>query len=239
MGDIIYSLPVIKAKGKGNIYISPNHNLEMKMKSKNLKFFSVKQDGSKSGIDKAKFEFIKDLLEKQTYISSAFYEDLKCGIDLDLFRSCSIFNTTQERYIKKFDVPKNIYNKPWLIADKIYLSKVIFSRTKRYQNKLFPWTNFVKQYPEALFLGTSEEYKDFCEEFGEVKFHKSDNALELANIINACELFIGNQSFLYSVAESLKKQTIQETCVCPHDCLFPRNNATYFIHGKLEKITLF
>ena len=58
------------------------------------------------------------------------------------------------------------------------------------------------------------------------------SCIDLFELISGCELFIGNQSFPYSLAEGIKKPAIQETDFegVPN-CVFERDNA-YFTTSK-------
>jgi hypothetical protein len=54
----------------------------------------------------------------------------------------------------------------------------------------------------------------------------------MANIIAGCDLFLGNQSFGYSLAVGLGKDSVLETIkIKPlqnNECYFPRPNIQYF-----------
>jgi len=68
LGDIIYSLPVIKALGGGIIYLNPNN-----------KFTNFTMNG---------YEFIKPLLLSQDYVKGVglYTPNLLIDYDLDSFR---------------------------------------------------------------------------------------------------------------------------------------------------------
>ena len=141
LGDIIYSLPVIKTYGRGKLIIpnnlTPIHKLNKKRITNIL--YNLKTDGSFSGINVEKFKFIMPLLENQKYISSIihinyqtsdlinlsykninkkyFINSCKDFIDLDLFRLESESDFIYERYRKKFDIPLCNYENPWIDVD--------------------------------------------------------------------------------------------------------------------------
>ncbi len=89
-------------------------------------------------------------------------------------------------------------------------------------------------------MGLKKEYDAFCKDWNvtdEVGFHGTGNFWDLACAINACDLFVGNQSAPYAIAEGLKKQTIQETRIDVDDgpdCLFDRPNAQFVFDGNVE-----
>ena len=68
LGDIIYSLPVLKTYGKGILVIDDIKNLKSWIEPKGIQINLKKPDGTSSGICENKFNFIKPLLEKQKYV---------------------------------------------------------------------------------------------------------------------------------------------------------------------------
>lgn len=261
LGDIIYSLPVIKTYGRGKLIIpnnlTPIHKLNKKRITNIL--YNLKTDGSFSGINVEKFKFIMPLLENQKYISSIIHinyqtSDLinlsykninkkyfinSCNdfIDLDLFRLESESDFIYERYRKKFDIPLCNYENPWIDVEPKKISEIIVSRTTRYNNKMFPWKNFVYNYKKnMIFVGLVSEYKLFVNRYGYIPFYKVKDAYEMASVIKGSELFIGNQSLAYSIAEGLKHRTIQETSNKIPDCVFVREKAKFFIGNKFVEL---
>jgi hypothetical protein len=79
-----------------------------------------------------------------------------------------------------------------------------------------------------------EEYKDFCAECGQVEYLPTKTLLEAARAIAGSELFIGNQSAPYAIAEGLKHRSILEVCLWQPDCIYRRLNAIYCYDGRLE-----
>lgn len=232
MGDIIYSLPVIKRFRKGVFYISPSmipisHELEKKGHKLDL----IKRDGTDAGISKEKFLFLKPLLEKQKYISELKYDfcEEDDRLSLDDFRLHFECGNIFERYIKAFSSSADFYNSPWIEVIPNRVSEVLIARSVRYQNDKFPWEKICADFPNAVFVGLKEEHELFARDFCHIPFYKTTNALELASVIAGSDLFIGNQSLPYSIAEALKKTSIQESCPDCHDCMFVRDNATFFL----------
>lgn len=123
----------------------------------------------------------------------------------------------------------------WLQVPKSMESagKVVVNRTGRYRNASFHWDRIVRHYSHRLlFVGLPHEWREFCGHFGYVDFRPTSNLLEVASLIAGCDLFIGNQSCAYAVAEGLKQQTIQETSLTHPDCIFKRPNAQYSTYGE-------
>lgn len=238
LGDIIYSLPFLKSFSKKiDLYITNNVVVREK--------FDIK-----------KFESLKSLLSRLNYINSINYNisDVEIDYDLDLFRTVeskfihSVENykfflkmSLSEQYAFCFNKQINLDEK-WIdLKEKIIIDSkpIIISRTSRYQNDNFPWEKIYNVYKNMMvFVGTKKEHKNFVNEIGCVDFYETNDLYSLAMVINGSSLFIGNQSCPYSIAEAMKKNTIQETSVNIPNCIFERTNGLYN-STLFEKINLF
>lgn len=112
--------------------------------------------------------------------------------------------------------------------------RVVINRTGRYRNDLFPWKELVAHYRnKLLFVGLKHEWREFIGHHGYVEFVETANLLEVAQIIAGSELFIGNQSCAYALAEGMKHASIQETHLEFPDCVYVRPNAAYVADGAV------
>ena len=239
LGDVIYSLPTIKELGGGVLILSSDYD-EMDIRD---------------SMTLQKQEDLKKVLMLNDYIVQVrFSEGKPIDIDYDLndHRMYHIqwgngFLTPEEAekmrktnltelYRRYFNIPTDSSNSSWLsVGNKISFSgkPIIINRTARYHNKYFPWKTLITEYGEnMMFVGTEKEHEDFCGEFGYVDYKLTESILDLFELISGCELFIGNQSFPYSLAEGIKKPVIQETDFegVPN-CIFKRDNS-YFTTSK-------
>lgn len=227
LGDIIYSLPFLKSFSKKiDLYITNTVSVREKF-------------------DLNKFESLKSLLSKVNYINSINY-NINCekiDYNLDLFRTvesrftqsvenykCFLKMSLCEQYAFYFNKQINVCEK-WIdLKEKIIINSkpIIISRTTRYQNHDFPWKKIHEVYKDMMiFVGTKKEHKQFINEIGNIDYYETNNLYNLAMIINGSLIFIGNQSCPYSIAEAMKKNTIQETSVNIPNCVFERNNALF------------
>ena len=85
-----------------------------------------------------------------------------------------------------------------------------------------------------VFLGHKDEYLDFSSSYGDVDYIQNTSMLDCFEIINGCNLFIGNQSFLYSLDEGLKVNCLQETDTYMCNCMYLRKDA--YITNNFEKL---
>jgi len=216
MGDLIYSLPTVRALGGGELTLSP---------------FEQYTD-----LSLEKISFLKPLLELQEYIIKVSVGSFVKGmINLDLFRGegFDLHNTNlAEMYCKTHNVKNSVIKQVWLKCNKksIYGKTVVFCRSHRYHNRGEFWFNIVRSYGDkAVFLGIKSEYDSFVKQFGcsYIPFYKVKDALELAEIISGCELFVGNQSLPYSICEGLKKRAILEVSPFSPNCCFNRTGVEY------------
>ena len=75
-----------------------------------------------------------------------------------------------------------------------------------------PWQKIVSNYSEKIyFVGFYDEYKEFIKKVGYVDYFYTSSLMDVFDVLAGCSLFIGNQSFAYSLIEGMKKPSIQET----------------------------
>lgn len=247
LGDLIYSLPAVRALGGGMLLLSANHDEDMLAlqrrgyKSNRFPTGINKYDESSSGLTNDSIVSVTNLLLQQPYITAVQTwdgEDVDYDLDLwrtrrtDYFRESICYS-----HARVFNVHRQIGRSAWLTTPSLGVVKavsVVFARSQRYHNPEFPWRDIYSAHGrEAVFVGYAEEHYAFEKEFGSITYLPTKDILDLAKIIRSARLFVGNQSLPYALAEGLKVTTIQETS--PHilNCIFPRENAQYFIDGKL------
>ena len=207
LGDLMYSLPVIKE-------LSKNHNCKLYIQSdKPMKVDYQNHPSGKVYLDKRIVKLILPLLRNQDFLSSVnIYENEKIDINLDLFR----------------DIPVNIrfHSIRWYFhitgihADmkSAYLSvkphnsvknKIVIVRSPRYRNEYINY-KFLKETKNLLCVGLKSEFEDLKKEVHDLEFYDCKDFLEMAEIIKASKFFIGNLCFAYSVAEALKVPRLLE-----------------------------
>lgn len=189
---------------------------------------------------------LKRLAEKQPYIKE--FRSWKDGDtrewDSGGFRLANMHMATYTLLNAYFRHFKSMFHglpcgdgmRAWLTCDKspASLDKIVINRTDRYQNKFFPWREIVQFYgSRLLFVGTRDEHRKFCDQFGIVPYRETKDMLDVAELINGSLLFIGNQSCANAIAEGLKHDSIQETALDIPDCIFKRSNAQHVIDGSV------
>jgi hypothetical protein len=189
-GDIIFSLPTIKAMGGGKLYIT--------------------------NFDKQRAESIKRLIEVQPYITEVEIRDgWSPGYDLNRFRDyASHNNNLVEAHFKGQNIPIDpTWKEGWLtLPEPNYelfpgIKYSVINRTNRYADPNFNWANEVEYLKsisdEVYFLG----YEYECEEFNN-KFRTNVEFIDLdfkqgAYFIKNAVMFSGCYSCWSTIAMGL------------------------------------
>lgn len=214
LGDIIFSLAAVRAAGGGRYYLKP----------------------TKPRI----YPLLKDLFNKQPYIESfEIHHGQNIAHDFSTFRDGGIpFGSTLGEVHARWIGVGVDFTEPWLTVtpSKQSSGKIVIARSSRYRNIYFPWKDLTQELAhKMLFVGLEEEWQELCYLSGKyIEYARTDNLLQVAELIAGAELFIGNQSSPYSLAEGLKKASVQETCWWVPDCIYPRDNAAYCVDGNLQ-----
>ncbi len=207
LGDLVYSLPIVKelsATHECNFYINVNEQLD---------FYYHKHPAKNVLINDKMADMLLPLIESQPYIHTVkTLENEPVDIDLDLFRRLPMdLNFHSNRwYFQLTSIQADIEN-PYLFAQKKedfskYISVV---RTFRARSQFINY-DFLKEYPNILFIGLPDEYEDFKKSVPNAEYYNPKDFKELAEVIYSSRFFIGNQSFTYALAEAMKAPRILE-----------------------------
>jgi len=208
-GDIIYALPTIRALGNG-----ANADLLVALD------VPVGETGPESAaggimVDRRMFDMLTPLLAEQPYIRSiAPYSGERVDIDLDVFRDSPLPLDRlgiSRWYFYFFGITADL-SKPWLRVnpDRSFGDTVLLSRSARYRNHSLDF-RFLQRQPRLVFVGLEEEFRDMQRQIPRLEWAPVRDFLQMARMIAGCRLFIGNQSFPFSLAEALKVPRILES----------------------------
>lgn len=219
LGDIIYALKAIQLAGGGQLFLGPDYRSKLAIHTP---------------MKEPVFRLLEPLLKKQSYLKSV-------GFSAAVPADCTDLNMFRETTLSKYKNLclsqcaliglESIFNSnPWLLAGARRLAKIVVARSFRYRSRDFQWKQLVDRFSkDMLFIGHQSEHRDFCRLFGYVPTIRIRDFLDMAEVINGADWFIGNQSFPCSIAIGLGKHVLQEahyekadgTEVFP-DCLFER-----------------
>lgn len=167
------------------------------------------------------FNMVAPLIKHQDWVYDFVkYEGQPIEIDLDVIRSQ--FYTPMAKYAINrwlfFVYPQMICD---LSSKFLYIpkaeyelkatGKIIINRTQRYFNNYTTYFFLKKYEPYLIFAGLPKEREIFCKEWNlDMPLLEVDNFLQLAQEIDNCKFYIGNQSQAFQIAEGLKKQRVLE-----------------------------
>jgi hypothetical protein len=104
-----------------------------------------------------------------------------------------------------------IDNGSWLYAAERRSYPVLVARSARQHDHKFPWPCVLERFKRKVaFVGLPKEYDAFSQAFGRIPYVQTSTVSALAEVINGCDLFIGNSSMPLAVAVGLGKQCVQE-----------------------------
>lgn len=177
---------------------------------------AVKRIGS--GMYKTTFEDkyhhnIKPLIEAQPYIKECLKADSPAIVthNLDLFRVTGGIGIVPLilNHFRAFGVNEDNWNEPWLTVPSERLIKgkyALVNVTPRYPAVGFDWDAEIaylkKKYHTVYFVGYESEMTG---PFESLEYFRTDNALELAQLIQGAEVISCNQSFALTIAQGLGK----------------------------------
>jgi hypothetical protein len=202
-GDIVYSLPTILALGGGKLLL-------------------VRDSDAFIGrpLSEQELGWMKDLLVGQCGISDVLeYDNRTVKYDLDNFRKANdlVVEHLAKCHLKYFGVESDL-SCQWLkgFSPKT-VGKIVVNRSSRYVGP-FRWQELRGWEKDSVFIGFPEEYNDFKEKTGlDIPLYVPTSYVDICQVLLGSSLFIGNQSFIFSLAEALKVNRAQEVCLlCPN-----------------------
>lgn len=246
LGDIIYSLALVKHFGGGEFYLhlgQINWIVKHYYGGQPLPF----HQGRMTVQD---FEFMQSFMQAQSYISK--FAPLDPGAseithNLDRFRPLFVGHPGNyvDIYAEAFDIrdpamQRQLRQEPWLTVPQprtISGKNYVINRTARWSDPhcLETWQDILEQAgDQALFVGLAQEHQEFQQWTGlTLDWQPTETLLDLAEIIAGAEQFIGNQSVALSLAIGLG---VAYACEARKDlprdrneCWFPdQPNSEYF-----------
>jgi len=251
-GDIIYSLAGLKA-----IYEKHGvpQTLYIKLDTPGYYYRGAThptrdESGREVMMNRGMYDQLLPLLLKQEYIDTVqIWTGQKVQVDLDHIRSNFVnmpYGHIARWYSYVFPDMHIDISRKWLdyrtredesIIGHSTSNTILIGRTSRYTNNMISF-HFLKEYntEKMAFVGTEAEHEDFCREWDiEIPHRKVNDFLELATMLGRCNFYLGNQSFIFSLAEAMKVPRILEVCQFAPNVI-PTGNwgYEYYHQGALE-----
>jgi hypothetical protein len=224
LGDIIFSLPTVRALGGGILYLDPLGGLNNPL----VKWADKKQ----TKLTETAIKSLIPVLEQQDYIKGVeLWEGQSVNYDLDLFRKNIKYNNLSDSHLAAFNLPFTERDPAWLNIKhprKIHKPTII-SRSVRYHGNYSFWeTNLSLLKDQSVFVGLEKEHEIFEYTFNhKVEYYKTPTILDLAEVLAGAELFVGNQGLPHALAESMKVNLINEVYRVYPSAVFTRAGAQY------------
>lgn len=231
LGDIIYSLPIIRQMGGGNLILHNRPDVTRPM-------------------DEEKFKALELLLQMQPYLHQVFHEpDPHMTwepevVDFTHFRGRhapkqTLCDSMWQHVHRKTNPPPIDTATPWLDVGNVPAhGKVVIARSARYHNRQWDriWPALVRL-RECVFVGTKAEHEAMealCHM--EIAYAPTENLHELACLIKGASLFVGNQSCPFALAEAMKVPRVLEVDPKTDDCRYRGGDVHYIdsLQGWLE-----
>ena len=201
LGDLIYSLPLVKKISKThkcNFFVKTN--VKTNVQNYNHPFGDV-------FVNNRAANMLIPLLKNQKYLQSvSIFKNEQIDIDLNFFRKIPInFFFHSSRWYSHLTGFHFDMSEPSLEVKKHNKinNKIIIVRSKRYRNKFINY-DFLKNEKNIFCIGLIDEFKDLKKNIKYLNYYDCKDFLEMAEIIKSSKFFIGNLSFAYSIAEQLK-----------------------------------
>lgn len=187
-------------------------------------------------------EMLHPLLTSQPQIVSCTVQQPSddIDIDLDLMRSHPIAmnaGSIARWYFYVFAINADL-GKPWLHVkpDDSMKNTIVIARSQRYRAPAIDYS-FLKKYKNLLFVGLEQEWMEMKEMIPSISYRPVKDFLELAQIIGGSKLFIGNQSFPFSIAEGLKtKRLLEVYWRAPNVIPEGSNGYDFYFQPQFEKL---
>ena len=234
-GDIIYALPSIKM-----ICEKQNKQAVLYIRLNAPSGFTEAQHPLGGVMMNATmYELLKPLLVSQSYIKDVLYFESESiptiDYDLDRFRvdnlNLSSGNIAQWINNSYPELRPNLFVPSIRVADNIKSENyIIVNRSSRYQNLFFDYSQLSK-YTDVYFVGVEEEFKALRLHNPNIIHLQVSNFCKMAEYINKCQLFIGNQSMAFAIAEQLKVPRILEQYAHAPNVI-PQGGEYYVCHTK-------
>jgi hypothetical protein len=238
VGDLVYSLPIVKHFGGGRFYLHLNQ-----IDWIGQHYYGNPPDPFHQGrMNERDFEYMREFMLAQDYITEfgQMSSDIEITHNLDRFRPVFVGHPTNyiDIYSAIFNIldantQKTIRTTPWLTvpSTRRYQDRdVVINRTQRWipAQPSPQWQVWKDQGIEdrAVFVGLPDEYADFQKSMGwNIPYQPTQTMLELAQYIAGADLYIGNQSQGLALAIGLGLEQI--CCEARVDMPLERNEC-YF-----------
>lgn len=204
-GDIIYSLPAIMAQGGGELVLFPAPGK------------------TRVTMTQAWAGLILPLLRAQPYLFNVRWCAEARDSSLNGFRHhWGNGQNNADYHLRSQGLDWRPRCCRWLVVEPKRVAAVIFARSLRNQGHAFDYPAALLAYRDKAFIGTPEEHLDFTSRYGTIPYISTPTLLDVAEVIEGADLFIGNGSAPCAISEGLKQNMVFEVCSWNNSGIFER-----------------
>lgn len=235
-GDIIYAIPAMRAiAGEEKICLQ----LHIDQPAGYAKH--IRHPLGKVMLNQRMFEQLRPLILAQPEFGSCeLYTGGPVDIDLDKMREYPLLldrGNIARWYFLIFPVNFDL-NRAWLSVqpDPGVRDAIVIARSRRYRAPEVSY-RFLQKYSEVYFIGLEDEYADMRGMVPGIRYRPVKDFYEMAAVIAGSRLFIGNQSFPFSLAEALKVNRLLEVHFeCPNVTVYGDRGYDFCFQPQFEKL---
>jgi hypothetical protein len=244
LGDLIYSLPIVKHFGGGEFYLHLN---QMDWIGQHY-YGSPPAPFHQGRMTQGDFEYMQSFMQAQGYIRrfDTLTPDVEITHNLDRFRPAFVNHPSDyvTLYAAVFglssDAARTVSSEPWLTVPTpmpIPGRPIVINRTQRWTPATLSaqWSQWRAQgwEQQAVFVGLAQEHAEFVRVTGwQIPYHPTQNMLELAQVIAGAETFVGNQSQAFALAVGLGVGRIH--CEARTDLPLNRNECYFPLRPTIQ-----
>ena len=234
-GDIIYAIPVMLAIAKGK----PIH-LHLNIDQK-VSYGKSPHPLGNVMLNKKMVDMLQPLLLSQPgFATCDIWVGQEVDVDLDYIRKYPFLLNRGNIARWYFLVFGEFFelNNPWIqVEPNPELNcAILVARSQRYQAPGIQY-DFIKKFPEVYFIGVEAEFDDMKKSIPNLQYKPVKDFLEMAQLIAGSKLFIGNQSFPFSLAEGMKANRLLEWYFqTPNVIIEGKNGFDFCFQPNFEKL---
>lgn len=223
IGDIIYSLPAMaKASQIHNQKVTVQ--LQTNVRAQYADHPNYNHPSGSVQLTNTGAEMLKPLLMALSFVDGVEIADQfkKSNYNFDRMREIGLryLGSISRWYFYAYpqltcdlSIPLRFNLKP------IKTTRIVMNRSARYHNPTFDHRVLLPYQHMITFVGLEDEYEVMKRKLPSMQYYPVEDFAEMASVIQGAELFIGNQSMAYSIAEITGKHRILEVCPTAHNCI--------------------
>jgi hypothetical protein len=235
LGDIIFSLPLIRWQGGGILVLDSSGGRHDPLVSWAAGLITATK------LDHASCVSLQELLRTQDYIEDVRIVDgpCACDVNLNLFREHVEFNNLAFSHLAILEHDPRRYpdlaRAPWIRVEPMPLPAgrdIVIARNLRYQSNHSYWECLPRDISaRALFVGRPLEYDVFTKvyPYHAVEYVETTSILHLARLIAGAKRFLGNQGLPHALAEAMGVPLTCEVDASYPAAVFPDKPSSIYI----------